>query len=127
LLLLGYLVDYETYPDAGDLINLSPLLPPTSLTDPAHTWLNSPLDQNQVQEKLKAISAFPLETNRIGWALTSFARPNEIFSPLTIRRMPFNLPERLPESRSRKLTEGRPALRSEWFQDDPGSSPLTGG
>jgi 1,2-diacylglycerol 3-alpha-glucosyltransferase len=119
-LLLGYLVDYETYPDAVDLINLSPLLPPASLTDLAHTWLNSPLNQNQVQEKLKAISAFPLETNRIGWTLTSFARPNEIFSPLTIRRMPFNLSEHLPENRSRKLTEGIPALKTEWFLNDPG-------
>jgi 1,2-diacylglycerol 3-alpha-glucosyltransferase len=66
---------------------ISPLLPPTSLTDPAHTWLNSPY---------------------------------EIFSPLTIRRMPFNLPEHLPENRSRKITEGMPALKSEWFLDDPG-------
>jgi LmbE family N-acetylglucosaminyl deacetylase len=114
-LLLGYLVDYETYPDAVDLINLSPLLPPASLTDPGHTWLNSPLDQKQVQEKLKAISAFPLETNRIGWALTSFARPNEIFSPLTIRRMPFTLPEHLPENRSRKIMEGKPIFGSDWF------------
>jgi 1,2-diacylglycerol 3-alpha-glucosyltransferase len=100
--------------------HLSPLLPPASLTDPAHTWLNSPLDQNQVQKKLKAIGAFLLETNRIRWALTSFARPNEIFSPLTICRMPFNLPEHLPENRSRNFLEGMPDMRSEWFLDDPG-------
>jgi 1,2-diacylglycerol 3-alpha-glucosyltransferase len=117
-LVLGYLVDYETYPDDVDLINLSPLLPPARLSDPAHSWFNVPLDEEQLQIKRKAITLFPLASERISWVLASFARPNELFTELTITHMPVILPKTKLLSPPAALLKQFPEIRSELFGED---------
>jgi glycosyltransferase involved in cell wall biosynthesis/LmbE family N-acetylglucosaminyl deacetylase len=91
-LILGYLIDYETYPDSIDLIDLSPLLPPAGLSESYTAWFNIVLDQNQIQGKRKAIQHYPFEGSRLAWMLISFSRSNEIFMPLTIQHMPAHMP-----------------------------------
>jgi glycosyltransferase involved in cell wall biosynthesis/LmbE family N-acetylglucosaminyl deacetylase len=90
--ILGYLIDYENYPGPNDLIDISPLLPPSGLTNPDPAWVNMHLDQNQVQIKRSAIQRFSFEANHLGWVLSSFAHSNEVFTPLTIRHMPTGMP-----------------------------------
>jgi glycosyltransferase involved in cell wall biosynthesis/LmbE family N-acetylglucosaminyl deacetylase len=107
---LGYLVEYETYPDSMNLINLSPLLPPANLTDYTYTWYSVSLDEAQVQTKRKAINMFPLGGERIGWVVSSFARPNEVFTPLIIQHMPPVIYHRDSENRVEALLDRLPTL-----------------
>jgi hypothetical protein len=97
-LILGYFIDYETYPDSIDLIDLSPLLPPAGLSESYPAWFNIALDQNQIQGKRRAIQHYPFEASRLGWMLISFSRSNEIFMPLTIHNMPAHMPVRSIQS-----------------------------
>jgi len=109
-LVLGYLVDYDAYPDSVDLINLYPLLPPASLIDPVHIWYSVTLDDNYVQAKRKAINLFPLDNERIAWVLSSFARPNEIFTQLTTAHMPSMMPKSSPDYQIDRLFKQLPTI-----------------
>jgi 1,2-diacylglycerol 3-alpha-glucosyltransferase len=117
-LLVGYLVNYETYPDMIDFIDLSPLLPPARLADPSYRWYSFALSQEDIQTKREAIQKFPFEANHAGWVLASYARPNELFTPLTIMDMPHSLPAYKQENSAAGLLEGLPTFSSQWFKEN---------
>jgi LmbE family N-acetylglucosaminyl deacetylase len=116
-LLLGYLVNYQTYPDIIDIIDLSPLLPPAGLADPSHRWYSFTLSEEQIQTKRTAIQQYPFEAAHARWLLASYARPNELFTRLTITDLPRTTPVHKQAISAVKVLERIPTLSHRWLRE----------
>lgn len=85
-----YIVHRGDWPVPQGLHSNLPLAPPGFLTDSDITWYRFALDDNSVNDKIKAIRLYKTQMPVLRRFLTSFARSNEIFStygPAPIRKV----------------------------------------
>lgn len=77
---LLYLVHYEFWPAPYGKHLTSYLKPPSSLVNPAYTWMTLPLTKNEETEKQEVLMSYQSQIKKMASFLYSFARKNELFA-----------------------------------------------